>query len=117
MPSSFPHRGGAPATFILAAGANTGELLMTNQDAQQFTTAMRNRYQVPNEQICLLKDVYRAEWETAWRDLKRWLKPNDRVIRFFSGHGSYVRDDNGDEKFRRMGRAQRNPSLLISSIT
>ena len=98
VPSSFPHRGGAPATFILAAGANTGELLMTNQDAQQFTAAMRNRYHVPNEQICLLTNVYRAEWETALTDLKRWLKPKDRVIMFFSGHGSYVKDEkNGDE--------------------
>ena len=95
---SFPHLDGALETFILAAGANTGELLMTNQDAQQFTKAMQNRYHVPNEQICLLNNVYRAEWEAALMGLRRWLKPNDRVIMFFSGHGSYVKDDqNGDE--------------------
>jgi hypothetical protein len=98
----FPKRGGPRATFILATGANTGKLQKANQDAVQFKSALQKRFSVPNNQVCLLKNVYRAEFERALRDLKRWLKPDDRVIIFFSGHGSYVRDDNGDEKSDRL---------------
>ncbi|HID99781.1 MAG TPA: caspase family protein [Thiotrichaceae bacterium] len=87
----------SPKTFIFAAGAETGKLKKANQDARQFKQAMQNRFQVPDNQVCLLENVYRAEFEQALRDLKRWVKPDDLVIIFFSGHGSFIDDDNGDE--------------------
>lgn len=89
--------GKTPKTFILATSANTGNLRLTNQDSQQFMAAVQNRYQVPKAQTCLLQEVYRAEFEAALKDLKPRLKSDDRVIIFFSGHGSYVKDKNGDE--------------------
>jgi hypothetical protein len=92
-----PRHSESPRTFILAAAANVGELKLTHRDAQQFAQVMQNRYQVPNDQVCLMTDVYRAEFEQALRNLARWVNPHDQVIIFFSGHGSYVRDDNGDE--------------------
>ncbi|BAP57165.1 hypothetical protein THII_2868 [Thioploca ingrica] len=92
-----PSRGGLPRTFILAAAANVGELKLTHRDAQQFASAMQARYQVPNDQICLMTEVYRTEFEQALRNLAQVVNHQDRVIIFFSGHGSYVKDDNGDE--------------------
>ncbi len=96
-PATFMKRNQRRVTFIFATGANTGELQMANQDAVQFNRAMQKRFNVPNNQVCLLKNVYRAEFERALKELKQWLKPDDRVIIFFSGHGSYVKDNNGDE--------------------
>lgn len=87
----------SPKTFILSAGAETGKLKKANQDARQFKQAMQTRFRVPDNQVCLLANVYRAEFEQALRDLKRWVKRDDLVIIFFSGHGSFIEDDNGDE--------------------
>jgi hypothetical protein len=92
-----PRRGSLPRTFILAAAANVGELKLTHRDAQQFARVMQNRYQVPDDQVCLMTEVYRTEFEQALRNLARVVNSHDRVIIFFSGHGSYVKDDNGDE--------------------
>lgn len=84
-------------TFLLAAAANVGKLKLTHRDAQRFTHAMQARYQLPHENICRLDNVYRTEFEQALSDLARIVNHSDRVIIFFSGHGSYVRDDNDDE--------------------
>jgi len=100
--SQFGKHGGGPKTFILAMGANTGKLKQANQDARQFKKAIQEHFNVPSQQVCLLENVYRAEFEGALQDLKGRVKKNDRVIIFFSGHGSYVRDDNGDEKSDRL---------------
>ncbi|HAI70531.1 MAG TPA: hypothetical protein DCM38_13970 [Gammaproteobacteria bacterium] len=97
MTHSVPNNDRQPSTFILAAGANVGQLIFSDQDARQFAQAMQNHFKVPGQQVCLLQGVYRVEFEQALRDLKRRVKPNDRVIIFFSGAGAYVRDDNGDE--------------------
>jgi predicted transposase YdaD len=95
---STPIQGSKQQTFILAMGANTGELEMANHDAVQFKTAMQQRYLVPENHICLLTNVYRAEFEQALKDLKPRVKSDDRVIIFFSGHGSFVEDNDDDEK-------------------
>jgi hypothetical protein len=85
-------------TFILAMGANTGKLRKANQDARQFKNAMQKRFNVPSQQVCFLKNVYRNQFEKALKDLKGRVKKNDRVIIFFSGHGSYVKDQKGGEE-------------------
>jgi len=94
---SMPNNARQPKTFILATGANVGQLRFSDQDARQFAQAMQNRFKVPDQHVCLLEGVYRVEFEQALRDLKQGVKANDRVIIFFSGAGAYVRDDNGDE--------------------
>ncbi len=91
------HSAGQSKTFIFSTGANTGKLQYANQDARQLKKAMQNRFNVPNKQVCLIENVYRAEFEQALIDLKPLVKPRDLVIIIFSGHGSYVKDDNGDE--------------------
>lgn len=83
-------------TFILAASANVGDLTKTHQDAQQFQQAMQERF--PNNQVCLLENVCRAEFEQALTDLTPLVKSTNRVIIFFSGHGSQVKDNDGDER-------------------
>ncbi|NJO14247.1 MAG: caspase family protein [Thioploca sp.] len=92
-----PRHRESPRTFLLAAAANVGELKLTHRDAQQFTNSMQSRYQIPHDQICLMTEVYRTEFEQALSKLAQVVNNQDRVIIFFSGHGSYVRDDNGDE--------------------
>lgn len=95
VPRRFSNR--HKKTFILATGANTGKLKKANQDARLFKIAMQKRFNVPEDQTCFLKNVYRAQFEQALLKLKRWVKKGDLVIIFFSGHGSFVDDDNGDE--------------------
>jgi hypothetical protein len=84
-------------TFILAMGANTGDLQKANDDAERFQKAMQKRFTSATH-ICFLKDVYRAEFEQALTGLKPLVKADDRVIIFFSGHGSVIKDNDGDEK-------------------
>ena len=93
-----PHHRESPRTFLLATAANVGELKLTHRDAQQFTHSMQSRYQIPHDQVCLMTEVYRTEFEQALQKLAQVVTPQDRVIIFFSGHGSYVKDEpNGDE--------------------
>ncbi|MCP4695308.1 MAG: caspase family protein [Gammaproteobacteria bacterium] len=92
-----PRSAAAPATFILAAGANVGKLTMTDEDAWRFAKAMQKHFHVPNAYRCVLENVYRAEFEKALADLAGAAKANDRVIIYFSGHGARVKDDDGDE--------------------
>jgi len=90
--------------FLVAAGANTGEgereLTQTPQDIKLFTQAIKQHFSVPEAQICQLENVYRQEFEMALMALHNLINPNDLAIIYFSGHGSRVRDDNGDEEDR-----------------
>jgi hypothetical protein len=101
--SNLPARSQATQrqVFLLATGANTGEgdreLTQTHQDIQLFTEAMKQHFAIPEKQICRLDNVFRQEFETALMNLRKVLNPNDLAIIYFSGHGSRVRDDNGDE--------------------
>lgn len=87
--------------FLLAGGANTGKLKETSTDINNFAKAMQQRFAIPEEQICLLPNVYRAELELALQSLHQQIRKQDLAIIYFSGHGSWVGDNNGDEKDRR----------------
>lgn len=86
-----------PTTFLLAAGAEVGNLKFANRDAQRFKTAMQKYFQIPDAQTCVLENVYRQDWEEALQELRRRLNPNDLAIIYFSGHGSTAKDNSGDE--------------------
>ncbi len=84
--------------FMLAAGANTGELTETANDVEKFSQTMQQHFNVPNNQICKLTNAFKAELENALHSLKQHLINDDLVIIYFSGHGGHIRDNNGDEK-------------------
>ena len=86
-------------TFILAMGANTGDLKMANHDAQSFAKAMQKRYKVPKSHVCVYSNVKRGQFEKALKRLAKLVRKKDRVFIFFSGHGTTLKDiKNKDEK-------------------
>ncbi|MDM8566919.1 caspase family protein [Candidatus Halobeggiatoa sp. HSG11] len=84
--------------FMLAAGANTGELTETTNDVETFSQTMQQHFNIPPNQICKLTNVFKAELENALHSLKQQVINGDKVIIYFSGHGGHIQDNNGDEK-------------------
>ena len=84
--------------FMLAAGADTVDLTETSTDINNFSQTVQQHFKIPNTQICKLTNAFKAELENALHSLKQHLINNDLVIIYFSGHGSHVADDNGDER-------------------
>ena len=84
--------------FMLAAGANVGKLTMTSFDLKNFSQAMQKHFEIPKSQICQLPNAFKAEMQAALQSLNKVLIPNDLVIIYFSGHGTQITDDNGDEQ-------------------
>ncbi len=79
-----------PPYWLLAVAANTGALTETNADAKRFKEAMQKRYSIPEQQICVLEDVYRQELVAALQVLKERVTNQDLAIIYFSGHGSQL---------------------------
>jgi len=57
-----------------------------------------NDFKIPNNQICKITNAFKAELENALHSLKQQVINGDLVIIYFSGHGSYIYDYNGDEE-------------------
>ncbi|EDN72775.1 conserved hypothetical protein [Beggiatoa sp. SS] len=88
------------SVFLLAAGANTRGLLKTSIDVQNFSRGGGGHFNIPETHICHLTNAFKAELENALIALKPQLIKGDLVILYFSGHGSHLPDDNGDEQDR-----------------
>jgi hypothetical protein len=77
-----------------------GSLKGAENDARLFSSLLETRFGFPRENIRLLlsrdatAEAIRGEFE---RRLVKPSKPGDQVVFFFSGHGSQVRDADGDE--------------------
>ena len=87
----------ARRVFILAMGANVGRLTKTNEDAARFVTHTKALFQVPEQHIRLIKNARRADFAAGMRWLRDMASKDDLVFIFYSGHGSQIPDDNGDE--------------------
>lgn len=85
---------------VLAAGANTRGLLKTSNDVEKFSKSVQRHFNIPETQICHLTNAFKAELENALISRKPHLIKGDLVILYFSGHGSHLPDDNGDEQDR-----------------
>lgn len=68
-------------------------------DANDITASLR-RSGVSNITTLLNEQASREAIEKVWTDTVTVAKPNDRIIFTYAGHGSQVRDKNGDEKLR-----------------
>jgi hypothetical protein len=99
VPFGLPTRSIATAgnVYIVAMGANVGSLTKTNADATRFVGVMGKLFDVPAANTRLLPDARKADFEAAMLWLREQAKPEDTVLIFFSGHGSRVPDDDGDE--------------------
>jgi hypothetical protein len=98
LKSSTPKQRTQSTVFMLAAGANTENLTKTSVDIKNFSQAMQGYFKIPQSQICQLPNAFKAELETALQSLNAHLASHDLVIIYFSGHGTFIEDDNGDEK-------------------
>ncbi|MBP2230030.1 hypothetical protein J2847_003333 [Azospirillum agricola] len=90
----------APAqgrTWVLAMGANVGSLTKTNLDAQRFATQAQSLFRVPAAQIRLIENATRRDFEGGMAWLRDNAAPGDLVMVHFSGHGTTIADDDGDE--------------------
>ncbi len=82
--------------YLLAMGSDVGQLTKTNDDARAFVNTMRalggNRLSVQ-----MYENVTKRQFGDGMRWLKQSAGTQDLAIVFYSGHGSFVEDDNGDE--------------------
>lgn len=87
-----------PISFVLAMGANTKGLKMSNFDAQSFAKGIKKRFGIPSPNICVLKNVKRWEFKYLLQKLAKLAHQQDQVFIYFSGHGAKLVDHSGDER-------------------
>ncbi|PIE12032.1 MAG: hypothetical protein CSA72_02665 [Rhodobacterales bacterium] len=83
--------------WIFAMGANVAGLAHTDDDARNFTRAMQTAFDVPASNVRLSEETYRKDFYDGMAWLRDNAKPGDQVMLYYSGHGSVVTDDDGDE--------------------
>jgi len=88
----------APRTFILAMGANTGNLKKANDDAQSFADAIQARFKVPSSYKCVQTDITFSDFWWNFKKLQPLVQVQDTLFIYFSGHGTTQPDDNHDEQ-------------------
>lgn len=87
-----------PTSFVLAMGANTKGLKMSNFDAISFAKGIQKRFRIPSSNICVVKNVKRWQFEYVLERLAKLVHSEDQVFIYFSGHGTKLVDHSGDEK-------------------
>ena len=90
-------RGNYDNIYAIAFGANVGELKKTNDDARMFLDTMRASLNIPDANIKLYENAYRSDFEDGFAWLRDHASSNDLVLFFYSGHGTTLPDDDGDE--------------------
>jgi hypothetical protein len=98
LKASKPEQRSQNTVFMLAMGANTGKLTETSADLQSFSQTMQKHFKIPHSQVCELPNVFKSEVLAALHSLNEHLAPDDLVILYFSGHGTFIKDNDGDEK-------------------
>lgn len=83
--------------FVIAFGSNVGDLRLTNEDANRFAQTAKASYNIPDENIRVVKNARRSDFEKTFAWVKDKAGENDLVLFYYSGHGTHIPDDNGDE--------------------
>ncbi|SLM27484.1 exported hypothetical protein [Desulfamplus magnetovallimortis] len=85
--------------FLLSVGVSTGELRGCENDARDFARVMGRSLGVPTGNIKIISGE--SATLNGIRKGFEWARQNmdskDMFIYYFSGHGSYIADNNGDE--------------------
>ncbi len=87
-----------PTSFVLAMGANTKGLKMSNFDAVSFAKAIKKRFAIPSSNVCVIKNVKLWQFRELLKRLATLARQQDEVFIYFSGHGAKLIDRSGDEK-------------------
>ncbi|MCP5198160.1 MAG: caspase family protein [Gammaproteobacteria bacterium] len=96
-PTASAEAGGHSRVYLLAMGANVGELTKTNADARHFADTLQRLFSVPSAQVRVLENAYKRDFAAGMEWLRQSARSGDLVLIFFSGHGTTVADDDGDE--------------------
>ncbi len=83
--------------YVLAFGSNVEPLKKTNDDARLFIEMAKESFGVSNNNILLFEDAFRKDFEQGINWLRSNVGKNDLVLIYYSGHGTKIPDDNGDE--------------------
>lgn len=83
--------------FVIAFGSNVGDLRLTNEDANRFAQTAKASYNIPDENIRVVENARRTDFEKSFAWVKDKAGENDLVLFYYSGHGTHIPDDNGDE--------------------
>ncbi len=86
-----------PTIFLLAMGANTGELTKANFDAKLFADAIQKRFNIDTDKFCVIEDVGKWQFKQSLKRLQKLVQAQDKVFIYFSGHGTTKTDNNKDE--------------------
>ncbi|HIE01064.1 MAG TPA: caspase family protein, partial [Thiotrichaceae bacterium] len=84
--------------FILAMGSEMGRteekrLKWANEDALSFANFMREVFGIRDDnQVCILPNVSKTQFEQALEHLSHKVDSNDLVIIYYSGHGTQGED-------------------------
>jgi len=81
-----------PRLVVLAMGSNVKPLTKTNQDAALFAGVLKEMFRLPDENVLVLKDVYKADFKRGMDWIRGRARPGDIAVIFYSGHGAQVRD-------------------------
>lgn len=84
--------------YLLAMGANTGGLTKTDTDAINFAAVTKSLFDPAIFHALIYPTAYRKDFESGMDWLTQNANANDTAIIYFSGHGSTLPDDSGDEK-------------------
>jgi hypothetical protein len=104
-----PHEGAAPARWAVIVGVGDylnfgdepgGDLPGATNDARNMHAVLTERwgFQEDNVRLLLDLDATRGAIETSFTEwLPSVVKPGDLVLFYYSGHGSQIWDQDGDE--------------------
>jgi ribosomal protein S28E/S33 len=93
----LPVSGSNANVYVLAMGANVDQLTKTNNDAIQFAYTIQKVFHVSSENVKVIKNAKKRDFENGMKWLRSTVDFNDSVFVFFSGHGTTITDQNGDE--------------------
>lgn len=98
------HDGQRKLALVIGVGdyraAEISDLKGPPHDAQKMYQLLTEVYGFPKQNVCLLTDsqaTHQRVLERLETHLVAQAKENDPVVIYFAGHGSQVRDKNGDE--------------------
>lgn len=97
IPPTATADAGGGRVYILALGANVGQLTKTGIDARNFAATLQRLFAVPADQVRVLENAYKRDFAAGMEWLRQSAQADDLVLIFFSGHGTTIEDDDGDE--------------------
>lgn len=83
--------------FVLAMGANVGQLTKANQDASMFVDAIAGLFNAKPDDVHLVANATKADFRAGMQWLRGRAQPNDFIFIYFSGHGGRFRNPSSDD--------------------